>query len=128
MKKRLLAAKAAFTAALKGFLGRFFYTRPALKRGVLVVGLMGPFVVLGHAVAAPLLSVCVAVVLLALFWGMGAERAATDWDPVFSLPPVSAFAFWHWQPLERKRFYAVLFALGICAAISFLGHFLVLVL
>ncbi len=115
MKKHILAAKAAVVAAI----GRFFYTRPACKRGVLVAGLMGPFVVLAHIVAAPLLAVAAAVFLLALFWGMAAERAATDWDPVFSLPPVSAFAFWRWQPLERKRFHVVLLVLALCIAASF---------
>lgn len=97
---------------LKAAIGRFFYVRPALKRAFLVLALFLPFAAVSHLAGVPDISVWAAVFLLALFWGMGAERATIDWDPVFSLPPVKSFAFWRWHPLERKRFNAVLLALA----------------
>ncbi len=117
MKKRFLSAKAAVAAAI----GRFFYVRPALKRAILVLMLFLPFAAVSHLVAVPGIAVCAAVFLLAFFWGMGAERAALDWDPVFSLPPVKSIAFWRWQPLERKRFKAVSLVLAFSTSVVFLA-------
>jgi len=100
-------------AALSASLGRFFYaifnSRPALKRASLVAALyLVPALLAAPFSAAVLVGGIWALMLLAVFWGMGAERAATDWDRVFSLPPVSSFAFWRWHGLEKKRFLAVI--------------------
>ena len=92
--------------------GRFFYARPALKRGLFAFGL---FAIIGLPVAAigvPALSGIWGAALFALFLGMGAERASLEWDPVFALPPVRNFAFWQWHGLEKKRFIAVVVALS----------------
>ncbi len=92
-------------------MGRFFYARPALKRGLLALCLFG-------LLALPLQLVFAAGValwacfLLGLFLGMGAERACTDWGDTFALPRPRDFAFWRWHALERKRFCAVLIALA----------------
>lgn len=106
---------------LKAAIGRFFYVRPALKRATLVLSLFLPFAAASHLVGVPGISAWAAVFLLALFWGMGAERTAIDWDPLFSLPPLKSFAFWRWQPLERKRFSAVLLVLTFSAVAVFLA-------
>ncbi len=104
-------------AALSVSLGRFFYaifnTRPALKRACLVAVLYSVPTVLAALFSVAALVVGVwALMLLAVFWGMGAERAAIEWDKTFSLPPLSAFAFWRWHGLEKKRFIAVIVALS----------------
>jgi hypothetical protein len=104
-----------FIAALSAGWSRFFYavfnSRPGLKRGALVLVLYAGFSVPVMFVFGWLAPIW-ALMLLALFWGMGAERASLEWDPVFALPPLSAFAFWRWHALEKKRFIAVLLALG----------------
>lgn len=108
MKIYIANAKAALSASL----GRFFYTRPALKRAGLVLLLYcGPPLVAAIFSAAIPIGGIWALMLTSLFWGMGAERAAVEWDDVFSLPPLSAFAFWRWHGLEKKRFLAALAAL-----------------
>lgn len=110
------------TAATASAIGRFFYTRPALKRGALALGLqqlvLVPLGLLANAADPGLMDVWAALIglqwsvfLIGLFWGMGAERAATDWDSVFALPPLRSFDFWCWHALEKKRFSAVLVAL-----------------
>ena len=103
MKKMIRSAKAALGAAL----GRFFYTRPAFKRALLAVALWAPSILVQLMVGSNEIGLAWALLLAAFFWGMGAERAALDWDPVFSLPLLRSFAFWRWQPLERKRFLAL---------------------
>lgn len=114
MKKIYVLVKAALSASL----GRFFYTRPALKRGGLVLAILVVPTLAGYLVDISILSVAAiwAPIVAALFLGMGAERAAIDWDPVFSLPPVSAFAFWRWHALEKKRFLAALSAVVVGVA------------
>ena len=116
MNNLIAKAKAALSASL----GRFFYTRPALKRA----GLLAALYTVPTLVAAPMFSAVLigsiwALVLLALFWGMGAERASTEWDAVFSLPRLSAFAFWRWHELEKKRFFAVFAALSVAWLLTF---------
>lgn len=115
------------TAALSVFWGRFFCalfnTRPGLKRGVLVFVLFGLVALPAHLFlggAALVASLIWAFALFALFLGMGAERAAIEWSPVFVLPPLDAFVFWQWHALEKKRFLAVLcaLALGACGALA----------
>lgn len=113
MKNLLTRVKAALGMRGSRFFHALFLTRPGLRRAALVLALYAA----GAALAALMLAsaglaLIWALVLLALFWGMGAERAALEWDPVFSLPPVSAFAFWRWHALEKKRFVATLLALG----------------
>ncbi len=104
MKNSIARVKAALSVCL----GRFFYTRPSLKRAALIAALYAAPTLAGVlAVSAVLVGAVWALILLALFWGMGAERAATEWDSMFSLPPLSAFAFWRWHGLEKKRFIAV---------------------
>lgn len=101
-------------------LNALFHTRPALKRGGLVLVLYSVPVCLAALLSAPTIVVGVvwALALLMLFLGMGAERAATDWDPVFALPPLKSFAFWRWHALEKKRFLAAVSALGGGIAVS----------
>lgn len=121
MLMRWLSAIRTFFLKRLHSVGRFFYTRPALKRGAFAFGL---FAVIGLPVAAvgvPMLSGLWAVALLALFLGLGAERASLEWDPVFALPPVRNFAFWRWHGLEKKRFTAVIVALGIGLLLSLGG-------
>jgi hypothetical protein len=103
-------------------IGRFFYTRPALKRGALALVLQQLVVLpLGLIAAgsgvglvdiwAALVSLQWTIFLVGLFWGMGAERASTEWDGTFALPPLKSFDFWRWHALEKKRFMAVLVSL-----------------
>ena len=116
MKQFFLSVK----AAVGGAFSRFFYSRPAAKRVLLVTLLWLPSMlvdlVLGQAFAAPLW----ALMLVTLLLGMGAERAALEWDPFFSLPPLKSFAFWRWQPLERKRFIAAVASLATGSVGSFI--------
>ena len=96
--------------------GRFFYRRPALKRGMLALALYGVPVLTAAILPFPGVILTIgaawALALFMLFLGMGAERAALDWGPVFALPPLKSFAFWRWHALEKKRFLAVLLALA----------------
>ena len=129
----LMRLSAFLLVSLKSGLGRFFYTRPALKRFALVVGLhsvvLVPLVLLETFGGPGLLALWLVLAflgwslfLLGLFWGFGAERAATEWDDVFALPPLSSLAFWRWHALEKKRFCAVLAALGTGLVVAvFLG-------
>lgn len=113
MKNVIARAKAALSASLGRFFYTFFNTRPALKRAALITGLYAvPTLAAALVSSAVLVGGIWALMLLALFWGMGAERAATEWDSIFSLPPLSAFAFWRWHGLEKKRFTAVLATLA----------------
>ncbi|WP_262689776.1 hypothetical protein [Kordiimonas aestuarii] len=116
------ASTASPVAALKGVAARFFYTRPALKRGALVLALqlvvllpLSFFALKGGQGIVPLALTLFMFIwcafLFGLFLGMAAERAATDWDDVFALPPLNAFLFWRWHALERRRFMAVAGAL-----------------
>ncbi len=113
MKQLLLSAKAVLGKTLGRFFYVLFHTRPALKRGALSLFLYA--VPTAVAAAGPVslstFGTFWAFGLLMLFWGMGAERAATDWDPVFFLPHPRSFAFWHWHALEKKRFLAAIMAL-----------------
>ena len=100
-----------------------FNTRPGLKRGALVLTLFAlvavpACVVVPHAALS--VSVVWALVLFALFLGMGAERAAVEWSPTFALPPLGAFAFWRWHTLEKKRFIAVIAALVLGLVVTFI--------
>lgn len=99
---------ASLRAAVAGSIRRFFNSRPTSKRVGLLVMLILPGFGLALLVGNTALATLWALLLLSLFWGMGAERAALEWDATFSLPPISAFAFWRWQPLEKKRFMATL--------------------
>lgn len=109
MNNLIARAKAALSASL----GRFFYTRPALKRAGLVALLYSaPLLTADLFSEAAVVGAVWALMLLSLFWGMGAERASVEWDDVFSLPPVGSFAFWRWHGLEKKRFLAVIAALA----------------
>jgi len=102
--------------------GRFFYglfhIRPSLKRGVLAfclcVAVAAPFAIVDLPAVAP----AWAAMLATLFLGMGAERAALEWDDMFALPPIHTFAFWRWHALERKRFLAAIIGitLGVITA------------
>ena len=100
-----------FSAKISGVLSGALYSRPALKRGLLVLLLFGvpalPLTVLFGAFAPATWG----LVLGAVFLGLGAERASTDWDDMFALPAPRNFKFWHWHALERKRYLAVLAAL-----------------
>ncbi|WP_417451272.1 hypothetical protein [Kordiimonas sp.] len=109
-------------AELKGAVARFFYTRPALKRGALVLGLqlvvllpLSFFALSGGggllALTLTLLMFVWCAFLFGLFLGMAAERAATDWGDIFALPPLGAFLFWRWHALEKKRFISVMASL-----------------
>lgn len=126
----LLRALRSIRAAMASTIGRFFYARPALKRGALALVLQQlvvlPLVLAASGAGIGLVDIFAAllclnwtVFLMGVFWGMGAERAALDWDDVFALPPLKAFDFWHWHALEKKRFIAVLVALmlGLLLAI-----------
>lgn len=109
MNNLIARAKAVLSASL----GRFFYTRPALKRAGLAIVLYSlPPLIAAAFSAQTVVGGVWALMLLYLFWGMGAERASVEWDDVFSLPPASAFAFWRWHGLEKKRFFAAAIALG----------------
>lgn len=116
-------SKAAFGKTISRFFHSLFHTRPGLKRGVLVLLLFIVVVVPSAFLPVDALQVSGlwAAMLLMLFLGMGAERAAIEWSPVFALPPISTFAFWRWHALEKKRFLAVLCALAVgvgCVAIT----------
>ncbi|WP_262694490.1 hypothetical protein [Kordiimonas aquimaris] len=116
-------SKAAVGKTISRFFYALFHTRPGLKRGALVLLLFAAVVVPFSVFSGQMLYVSGlwALMLFALFLGMGAERAAIEWSPVFALPPISAFAFWRWHALEKKRFLAVLTALAVgagCTAIA----------
>ena len=87
------------------------YSRPALKRGLLALLLFAPLALLLIFIFNALAAAVWGLVLAAVFLGLGAERASTDWDEVFALPALRNFAFWRWHPLERKRYFAVLTAI-----------------
>ena len=119
-------------AALKAAVSRFFYSHPAMKRGALVLVLqlvvLLPLSFITLSAGAGLLALSLTLFmfvwcafLLGVFLGMAAERAATDWDAIFALPPLRAFLFWRWHTLERKRFMAVVGALclGLYLAVRF---------
>lgn len=126
----LLRAAARSSSLLKAAVGRFFYVHPVLKRAGLVFALLllvlvplGTFAVVGGDTLFALMLTCLMIMwcafLFGLFLGLGAERASVDWDNVFALPPLRAFAFWRWHAIERKRFLGVLGALFfglLCAA------------
>lgn len=107
---------------IKAAIGRFFFAQPVLKRGLLAGALYSP--VFGIQFIAPGAPVCLGVVvgvgLVAVFLGIGAERAATEWDKTFSLPPIGAFAFWRWQPAERRRFIVTGGVLLLAVVVTFL--------
>lgn len=113
MKNYIENAKAALSASLGRFFYMLFYTRPAMKRASLVLILYSvpPLVSALFSAAVEVGSVW-ALMVVSLFWGMGAERASIEWDDIFSLPPISAFAFWRWHGLEKKRFLSALAALA----------------
>lgn len=111
MKQKIASLRAAVAAAIR----RFFNSRPTSKRVGLVVMLLLPGFGLAWLIGNTALATLWALMLLSLFWGMGAERAALEWDATFSLPPVGAFVFWRWQPLEKKRFVAVLVACALAS-------------
>ncbi len=119
-------------SSLKAALGRFFYSHPTLKRAGLVFALqlvvlipLGIFAAVGSDALFALMLTCLMIMwcafLIGLFLGLGAERASMDWDSIFALPPVRAFAFWRWHAIERKRFLGVLGAifLGLLCAAQF---------
>jgi len=125
MKSLLLAWPAAARSFLVRLLAKVraqltasFYSRPALKRGLLVFGLFTALALPLGLLAGQWGVVAWALVLAALFLGMGAERASTDWSEVFALPALRNFAFWRWHALERKRYVAALTALAIGFACS----------
>lgn len=102
---------------------QFFAARPATKRVLLVILLFGIPLVFAHLILstlAPLVTAQLAMLLMGTFLGMGAERASTDWDDFFALPPLSAFAVWRWYPIERKRFSAAIGAILVLWIFSFL--------
>lgn len=93
-----------------------FNTRPGLKRGALMLILFA-FVAMPVCIVVPDAALSAsgiwALMLVCLFLGMGAERAAVEWSPTFALPPLSAFAFWRWHALEKKRFVCAVLALAL---------------
>lgn len=100
---------------------RFFSARPAAKRILLVALVFGIPVIAVHLLMpllAPLVTAQLAVLLIGAFLGMGAERASTDWDDFFALPPLSAFAVWRWYPIERMRFLAAISSIFVLWVIS----------
>jgi len=84
------------------------YSRPGLKRGLLTLLLFAPLALMFTFVFNVLAAVMWGLVVAAVFLGLGAERASTDWDEFFALPALRNFAFWRWHPLERKRYFSVL--------------------
>lgn len=128
MKQKILGwLRAIRTFVVKRLLivGRFFYVRlnmrPGLKRGLFAFALYGALALPAAVAGVPLLAMLWAPALVMLFLGMGAERASLEWDPVFALPRARDFAFWRWHALEKKRFSAVLIALGFGLLLSLSG-------
>lgn len=129
MKSKLLAwlaaarAKRAVAARhIKEGLIAFLLPRQALKRGLLVAAMFS----VGAVLSLPIFGIAgpwgCAVIIAALFLGLGAERASTSWGAVFSLPAPGDFAFWRWRSPERRRFFASLASLGVCLLVlSLLG-------
>lgn len=93
---------------------RYIYPRMGLKRGILVAGLFSA----GAGLLGPVFGfealVAWALIIAAVFLGLGAERATTDWGSVFGLPSPRDFVFWAWRPVERKRYWATLVSLLLC--------------
>ncbi|WP_417459222.1 hypothetical protein [Kordiimonas sp.] len=126
----LMRAAAMPFSSLKAAVGRFFYAHPTFKRAGLVFALqlvvlvpLGIFATVGGDALFALMLTCFMAMwcafLTGLFLGLGAERASSDWDSIFALPPLQAFVFWRWHAIERKRFYGVLGAIFmglLCAA------------
>ena len=120
MKSLLLAGRTAvcsmFTLIItksKAKLARMLNHRPALKRGLLVLLLFAVLAVPLAALFGVWAASLWALVLAAVFLGLGAERTSTDWDAMFALPAPRYFKFWQWHALERKRYFAVLAALAM---------------
>lgn len=119
LQERLAAFPDRIRAAMVSAIGRFFHARPVLKRALLALMLqqvlLVPLLALpGGGLVPPiamLMGLMWSAFLLGLFWGMGAERAALDWDAVFNLPPARSFHFWGWHALEKRRFLGVVVAL-----------------
>jgi len=118
MKSLLLVGRTAvrsfftlITTRAKAKLATMLDRRPALKRGLLVLLLFAILAVPLTALGSGWAAFVWAVMLAAVFIGLGAERDSTDWDAIFALPALRHFKFWRWQALERKRYVAVLVAL-----------------
>ena len=127
MKSLLLAGRTAvrsfftlITTRAKANLGRMLDHRPALKRGLLVLLLFAVLAVPLTALFGGWATFVWALMLAAVFIGLGAERDSTDWDAVFALPALRHFKFWRWHGLERKRYVAVLAALALGQILAFI--------
>ena len=127
MKSLLLAGRTAVRSFFVRLFGAFrskisgaFRARPALRRGLLVFFLFCVPALPLVLVAGSFSLLLWACVLAAVFLGLGAERASTNWDDVFALPAARHFKFWRWQALERRRYQAVLCALGVGQALVLL--------